>query len=427
MAKRKTYTKEFKLEALRQWQNSGKSAAEVEEELDLSKGLLYSWRRQFGDEIDQVVPEEEPETVKPEPDIEPKDKATEPNETKAEENIATVIALSIVKEEIGPSEDESVTIDAETTMQGAPTPAAAESKQPEPEEKRDDAKPETAVEAPNRGKILVKRFALRNCIIKGLTVGLVSGQAKPNHRRPAPMLIDKHEADNILERIPGLIIKMSPELAAIDKVLDDDKLFCMIRNDLARRYPKTMTTGRKSTPVEVILRMLTIKHLYNLSYEQTELQVADSLVLRQFCRVYLQAAPDQSTLCRWANQIQPETLEAFNQRVLNLAIDSKLTRGRKLRMDGTAVETTIHYPTDSRLLADSVRVLGRTLTRAKMTARCSDRTEQRDLPQPPSQCEASCSEDRRAEPPWSRATEAPLPAVDASNPSDDPPGRTSAG
>jgi IS5 family transposase len=180
------------------------------------------------------------------------------------------------------------------------------------------------------------------------------------------MLIDKHEADNILERIPGLIIKMSPELAAIDKVLDDDELFCMIRNDLAQRYPKTLTAGRKSTPVEVILRMLTIKHLYNLSYEQTELQVADSLVLRQFCRVYLQVPPDHSTLCRWANQIQPETLEAFNQRVMNLAIDSKLTRGRKLRMDGTAVETTIHHPTDSRLLADSVRILGRTLTRVKI-------------------------------------------------------------
>ena len=112
------------------------------------------------------------------------------------------------------------------------------------------------------------------------------------------MLIDKHEADNILERIPGLIIKMSPELAAIDKVLDDDELFCMIRNDLAQRYPKTLTAGRKSTPVEVILRMLTIKHLYNLSYEQTELQVADSLVLRQFCRVYFEAVPDDTTLIR---------------------------------------------------------------------------------------------------------------------------------
>ena len=60
------------------------------------------------------------------------------------------------------------------------------------------------------------------------------------------MLIDKHEADNILNRIPGLTIKMSPELAAIDQVLDDDELFNMIRNDLGQRYPKTLTAGRKS-------------------------------------------------------------------------------------------------------------------------------------------------------------------------------------
>jgi len=42
-----------------------------------------------------------------------------------------------------------------------------------------------------------------------------------------------------------------------------------------------------------------------------------------------------------------------------------VTRGRKLRTDGTVVETNIHPPSDSSLLADSVRVLGRTLSRAK--------------------------------------------------------------
>ncbi len=86
------------------------------------------------------------------------------------------------------------------------------------------------------------------------------------------MLIDKHEADNILKRIPGLTIKMSPELIAIDQVLDDDELFRTIRADLAQRYPKTLAVGRKSTPVEVVLRMLAIKHLYDLSYEQTVLK-----------------------------------------------------------------------------------------------------------------------------------------------------------
>ena len=179
------------------------------------------------------------------------------------------------------------------------------------------------------------------------------------------MLIERHRADNIFERIPGLAIKMNPELTAVDHVLDDDERFCMIRDDLAQRHPHTLSAGRKSTPVEVILRMLAVKHLYDFSYEQTEQQVADSLVLRQFCRVYLKAVPDHTTLCKWANLIQPQTLEAFNGRMMTLAMESKLTRGRKLRMDGTVVETTIHHPTDSSLLADSVRVIGRTLTRAK--------------------------------------------------------------
>lgn len=179
------------------------------------------------------------------------------------------------------------------------------------------------------------------------------------------MLIEKHEKDNILVRIPGLALRLSPELAALDRVLEDDELFGLIRDDLARRYPRTLTAGRHSTPVEVILRMLTVRHLYDLSYEQTELQVNDSLVLRQFCRVYFQVVPDHTTLWKWAAQIQPETLQAFNARVLAIAVQGQLTRGRKLRMDGTVVESPIHYPTDSSLLADSVRVLGRTLQRAK--------------------------------------------------------------
>lgn len=179
------------------------------------------------------------------------------------------------------------------------------------------------------------------------------------------MLIDKHEADNIFRRIPGLTIKMGPELSALDVVLDDDELFRLIRDDLTLRYPQTTSRGRKSTPVEVILRMLAVKHLYDFSYELTEQHVSDSLVLRQFCRVYFHSVPDHTTLCRWAQLIQPPTLQAFNDRVLSLAVAAKLTQGRKLRMDGTVVETTIHHPTDSSLLADSVRVLGRTMTRAR--------------------------------------------------------------
>jgi IS5 family transposase len=42
-----------------------------------------------------------------------------------------------------------------------------------------------------------------------------------------------------------------------------------------------------------------------------------------------------------------------------------VTRGRKLRVDTTAVETDIHFPTDSGLIGDGVRVVSRLLRRAR--------------------------------------------------------------
>src|ERR1700710_114566 len=134
---------------------------------------------------------------------------------------------------------------------------------------------------------------------------------------------------------------------------------------MARRSPRSRSRGRPSTPVEVILRMLVVMRLYGWSYAQAEYFVNDSLVLRQFCRVYLEKVPDDTTLIRWAKLVGPETLQKLNDRAVELARDRKVTRGRKLRVDTTAVETEIHYPTDSGLIGDGVRVISRLLKRAR--------------------------------------------------------------
>ena len=139
----------------------------------------------------------------------------------------------------------------------------------------------------------------------------------------------------------------------------------MIRADLSKPYPKTKETGRNSTPVDVVLRMLVVKRLYGYSYEETERAVRDSLSLRAFCRVYLNDVPDDTTSIRWANLIQPKTLEKFNERIIQLAVERRVTNGRKLRTDGTVVESNIRSPSDNRLLADGVRVLARTVVRAR--------------------------------------------------------------
>jgi IS5 family transposase len=181
------------------------------------------------------------------------------------------------------------------------------------------------------------------------------------------MLRDRHEIDKLFETVLQLVPPMNAELTQVDQYLNDEVLFRLVRTDLAKRCRLTLKTGRNSTPVEVVLRMLVVKRLYDLSYAETERQVQDSLVLRQFCRVYLNPVPDDTTLIRAAHLIQPKTLEQFNERITQLAIQAKVTKGRKLRTDGTVVETHIHAPSDNRQLADGVRVLARTVERAHQT------------------------------------------------------------
>ena len=180
------------------------------------------------------------------------------------------------------------------------------------------------------------------------------------------MLRDKYEFDPAFWAIiEHQALKMDPELAAIDRMLEDEELYQLIKADPAKHRPKTLVTGRNSTPVEVILRMLALKRLYRWSYAETERHVRDSLILRWFCRLYFEPGLAHTNLNRWALLIQPETWPAFNERLTTLATQLKVTRGRKLRTAGTVVETAIHYPTDSSLLSDGVRVLSRTLKRAQ--------------------------------------------------------------
>jgi transposase, IS5 family len=179
------------------------------------------------------------------------------------------------------------------------------------------------------------------------------------------MLVDRYEAEDVFARVPRMAERIDPVLSRLDEVLDDDQLYQQVRNDFGKRSRYTLVHGRHSTPVEVLLRMLMCKHLHQWSYQETQEQVDQNLILRWFCRLYWAPVPDESTLVRWANTLQPETLHALNDRVVELARKAKVTRGRKLRLDATCVQTTIHHPTDSGLLVDSVRVLSRIVQRAK--------------------------------------------------------------
>ena len=96
------------------------------------------------------------------------------------------------------------------------------------------------------------------------------------------MLVDCYAREDVFAQVPELAEEIDPVLKKLDHLLDDDELYQQVRADFGKRYRWTLVHGRHSTPVEVLLRMLLVKHLYAWSEQQTAEQVQDSLVLRWF-------------------------------------------------------------------------------------------------------------------------------------------------
>ena len=148
-----------------------------------------------------------------------------------------------------------------------------------------------------------------------------------------------------------------------DQVLADEQIVTAVYEALAKRWPKSRSRGRLGTPAEVVLRLLMLKHVRNLSYVALEREVRANLVYRDFTRVGGEKMPDAKTMGRWGLAVGPEALKQIHDRMVEIAKDKGIVAGRRMRVDTTVVETNIHYPTDSTLLGDGVRVLTRTMRR----------------------------------------------------------------
>ena len=64
---------------------------------------------------------------------------------------------------------------------------------------------------------------------------------------------------------------------------------------------------------------------------------------------------------RWGIALGPAVIQEVHDRIVQIAQIRSVARGRKMRVDTTVVESNIHYPTDSILLGDGVRVLVRSM------------------------------------------------------------------
>ena len=157
----------------------------------------------------------------------------------------------------------------------------------------------------------------------------------------------------------------------VDTVLEDPVLLDLAYEALACRWKNSRTRGRKGTPVDVVVRLLVLKHMRNWSYAVLEREVRANLVYRQFTRIGAAKVPDAKTLGKLGLALGPAIIEQIHQRVVAIAREQRIIDGRKMRVDTTVVETNIHYPTDASLLGDGVRVLTRTMRRIADLSRCA--------------------------------------------------------
>lgn len=144
-----------------------------------------------------------------------------------------------------------------------------------------------------------------------------------------------------------------------DTILADEELLEVVHHALQRRRPRSRTHGRPGTPAEVVLRMLLLKHIRDWSFADLERETRGNLLYREFTRIGAEKVPDAKTLGRLAQALEPEVIEKIHARLVALAHERAVVKGRRMRLDTTVVETNIHYPTDSGLMGDGVRVLTR--------------------------------------------------------------------
>jgi IS5 family transposase len=152
-------------------------------------------------------------------------------------------------------------------------------------------------------------------------------------------------------------------LDPVDALLDDPELVSLVRQRLASRRPLSARTGRPGIAPDRLLRCCVLKHLKGWSFRELERELRCNLIYRRFTRFDADPTPNYSTFSRCFALLGADMTQRIHERVVAKAREERVVRGRKLRTDTTVVESNVHYPTDSALLGDGIRVLTRSLQR----------------------------------------------------------------
>ena len=172
--------------------------------------------------------------------------------------------------------------------------------------------------------------------------------------------------------LPEDLRRLPVELARVDALLDDPVFFTPFVPFFDPRI------GRPSTPMETYLRLMFLKFRYRLGFESLCREVSDSLTWRQFCRIGIdQPVPHPTTLMKLTTRCGSAAVDGLNEALLAKAVEAKLVRCSRIRVDTTVVPSNVSYPTDSGLLAKAVNRIAATGRRIR-AAGGATRTKVRD-------------------------------------------------
>jgi len=155
------------------------------------------------------------------------------------------------------------------------------------------------------------------------------------------------------------------DLNVIDEILSDPRFIESLHGSFLRASTKSSNTGRARMALNQVLRTAVLKHIKNWSFRGLFKEMQRNLDYRAFTQVFEGKTRSASALSRNVARVDADAIRELNERLCELAQERRVIRGRKFRQDTTVCETNVHYPADSSLLRDGVRVLQRVVARAE--------------------------------------------------------------
>ena len=153
---------------------------------------------------------------------------------------------------------------------------------------------------------------------------------------------------------------------AVDRILSETpKILNIFHQEVSRVLNREGRKRRAQFTSDQLLRAILVMEIEGLPYRDTVVRIDDSQFLRRFVRVFDRNVMDYTLLCKTYKAVSSEAWKEMNRLLGRYSIDRALITGTSLRVDTTACETNIHYPTDSSLLWDCYRVTSRTIARIR--------------------------------------------------------------